>query len=51
MFTNITTDFVFAYGHLWFVLGLAISAATLCPAAEHSEQPPLDFKGNQVIVT
>jgi O-antigen ligase len=51
LFTNITTDFVFVYGHLWFVLGLAISATTLSPAEYRPEQPPLDFKGNEVIIT
>jgi O-antigen ligase len=51
IFTNITTDFVFVYGHLWFVLGLATSAATLCPAENRPEQPPLDFKGNEVMIT
>jgi O-antigen ligase len=51
MFTNITTDFVFVYGHLWFVLGLAMSASALCSAESRAEQPPLDLQGNEAIIT
>jgi O-antigen ligase len=51
MFSNLTTDFVFVYGHLWFVLGLAMSATALSPAESRAEPPPLDLQGNEAIIT
>jgi O-antigen ligase len=51
IFTNITTDFVFVYGHLWFVLGLAISASALYPLEDRHEPPPLNLLGNEAIIT
>ena len=51
IFSNITADFVFVYGHLWFVLGLAISASALYPAEGRREPPPLDLHSKEVMVT
>lgn len=48
LFTNVTTGFVFAYGHAWFVFGLAMSVPGLHPSTKEHRRYPPDLQPSEV---